>query len=66
MIDTSQLTVEQLELVEKYRVLYDRVGSLKLRMEILKQELTNSIEEIQQLRLQEEELFNNIENENNG
>jgi regulator of replication initiation timing len=66
MIDTSQLTVEQLELVEKYRVLYDRVGSLKLRMEILKQELTDSIEEIQQLRLQEEELFNNIENENNG
>ena len=66
MIDTSQLTVEQLELVEKYRVLYDRVGSLKVRMEILKQELTDSIEEIQQLRLQEEELFNNIENENNG
>ena len=35
-------------------------------MEILKQELTDSIEEIQQLRSQEEELFNNIENENNG
>jgi hypothetical protein len=66
MIDTSQLTPEQLELVVKYRVLYERVGSLKLRMEILKQELTDSIEEIQQLRSQEEELFNNIENENNG
>jgi predicted nuclease with TOPRIM domain len=66
MIDTSQLTEEQLELVGKYKVLYDRVGSLKLRMEILKQELTDSIEEIQQLRSQEEELFNNIENNNNG
>ena len=66
MIDTSQLTEEQLELVGKYNALYDRVGSLKLRMEILKQELTDSIEEIQQLRSQEEELFNNIENENNG
>lgn len=66
MIDTSQLTAEQLELVVKYRVLYERVGSLKLRMEILKQELTDSIEEIQKLRSQEEELFNNIENENNG
>lgn len=66
MIDTSQLTPEQLDLVVKYRVLYERVGSLKLRMEILKQELTDSIEEIQQLRSQEEELFNNIENENNG
>lgn len=66
MIDTSQLTPEQLELVIKYRVVYERVGSLKLRMEILKQELTDSIEEIQELRSQEEELFNNIENENNG
>jgi hypothetical protein len=46
MIDTSQLTEEQLELVGKYKALYDRVGSLKLRMEILKQELTDSIEEI--------------------
>lgn len=66
MIDTSQLTEEQLELVVKYRVLYERVGSLKLRMEILKQELTDSIDEIKQLRSQEEELFNNIENKNNG
>lgn len=66
MIDTSQLTEEQLELVVKYRVLYERVGSLKLRIEILKQELTDSIDEIKQLRSQEEELFNNIENKNNG
>lgn len=66
MIDTSQLTEEQLELVVKYRVLYERVGSLNLRMEILKQELTDSIDEIKQLRSQEEELFNNIENKNNG
>jgi regulator of replication initiation timing len=62
MIDTSQLTPEQLEVIEKYREIYGRVGSLKIRIEMLKQELTDSINEINELRVKEADLFKNIEN----
>jgi hypothetical protein len=62
MIDTSQLTPEQLEVIEKYREIYGRVGSLKIRIEMLKQELTDSINQINELRVKEADLFKNIEN----
>jgi len=67
MIDTSKLSPEQLEVIEKYREIYGRVGSLKIRIEMLKQELTDSINEINELRVKEADLFKNIENNiNNG
>lgn len=72
MLDISQLSPEQIEVIEKYRDLYSRVGSLKIRMEILKQELTLAVKEITELREKEHELFDNIEEtitkniENNG
>jgi hypothetical protein len=66
MLDTSQLTPEQLEVIEKYREIYGRVGSLKIRIEMLKQELTDSINQINELRVKEADLFKNIENKNNG
>jgi hypothetical protein len=62
MIDTSKLSAEQLEVIEKYREIYGRVGSLKIRIEMLKQELTDSINEINELRVKEADLFKNIEN----
>jgi|688.fasta_scaffold152314_1 hypothetical protein len=62
MIDTSQLTPEQLEVIEKYREIYGKVGSLKIRIEMLKQELTDSINQINELRVKEADLFKNIEN----
>lgn len=62
MIDTSNLSPEQLEVIEKYREIYGRVGSLKIRIEMLKQELTDSINEINELRVKEADLFKNIEN----
>jgi hypothetical protein len=62
MIDTSKLSPEQLEVIEKYREIYGRVGSLKIRIEMLKQELTDSINEINELRVKEADLFKNIEN----
>lgn len=72
MLDISQLSPEQIEVIQRYKDLYDRVGSLKIRMEILKQELTDAIKEISDLREKEHELFDNIEEtitkniENNG
>ena len=62
MIDTSQLTPEQLEVIEKYREIYGKVGSLKIRIEMLRQELTDSINQINELRVKEADLFKNIEN----
>jgi hypothetical protein len=62
MIDTSNLSPEQLEVIEKYREIYGRVGSLKIRIEMLKQELTDSINQINELRVKEADLFKNIEN----
>lgn len=72
MIDISQLSPEQIEIIQKYKDLYSRVGSLKIRMEILKQELSEAIKEISELREKEHELFDNLEQnitkntENNG
>lgn len=72
MLDISQLSPEQIEVIQRYKDLYSRVGSLKIRMEILKQELTDAIKEISDLREKEHELFDNIEEtitkniENNG
>lgn len=72
MLDISQLSPEQIEVIQRYKDLYNRVGSLKIRMEILKQELTDAIKEISDLREKEHELFDNIEEtitkniENNG
>jgi|LauGreDrversion4_2_1035121.scaffolds.fasta_scaffold745748_2 hypothetical protein len=72
MLDISQLSPEQIEIIQKYKDLYSRVGSLKIRMEILKQELSEAIKEISELREKEHELFDNLEQnitkntENNG
>ena len=66
MIDISQLSPEQIQVIEQYKKLYAKVGELKIRIEILRDELSNSISELTELRAKEHELFNNIENENNG
>jgi hypothetical protein len=72
MIDISQLSVEQIEVILKYKDLYTRVGSLKTRMEILKHELLVAVNEITELREKEKTLFEIIEEdiskniENNG
>lgn len=72
MLDISQLSPEQIEVIQKYKDLYSRVGSLKIRMEIIKQELSDAIKEISELREKEHELFDTIEEnitkntENNG
>lgn len=66
MLDISQLNPEQIQVIERYKKLYARVGELKMRIEILRDELSNSISELTELRVKEQELFTNIENENNG
>jgi hypothetical protein len=66
MLDISQLSPEQIQVIEQYKKLYAKVGELKIRIEILRDELSNSISELTELRAKEHELFNNIENENNG
>lgn len=53
MIDISKLDPEQLELIERYQKVHTRVSNLQTRIEVLKVDLEDAMNELTSIRNEE-------------
>ena len=57
MLDPTKLTKEQQEFVIKYKVIYDKLTSLRKQMDSFRKQSDVLIKELQELRKQEKIIF---------